>query len=83
MPTYEYACSACGAKMELVESIKSNPKKKCPKCKRMKLIRLISKGGQVIFKGTGWTRSEGYNRQRRAEMEREVSQKDCSGLTHG
>jgi len=83
MPTYEYLCSACDKRLELVESILSEPKKKCPACGKMKLIRLISKGGQVIFKGSGWTRIESYNRQRRAEMEREVSGKDCSGMTHG
>lgn len=83
MPIYEYQCLACGSKMELIESIKSNPRKKCPKCKRKKLIRLISKGAGVIFKGTGWTRTKEYDRKRNADMENEVSHKDCSGLTHG
>jgi len=82
MPTYEYQCSACDAKMEFVESIKSHPRKICPICKRSKLIRLISKGTSVIFKGTGWTRSPEYNRKRRIDMEKEVSEKDCSGMTH-
>ena len=82
MPVYEYFCSDCDVKMELVENIKSNPKKKCPKCGKMKLIRLISKGANVIFKGNGWTRTEDYNRHRRTEMEQEVSEKDCSKMTH-
>ena len=83
IPIYEYVCNACGTKLEIIHSIKSSPKKKCPKCDKMKLIRLISKGACIIFKGKGWTRTESYNRQRRAEMEREVSGKDCSEMTHG
>ena len=83
MPTYEYQCLACGEKFEFVENINSNPKKKCPKCKRKKLQRLISRGVGVIFKGSGFTRSKQYNIDRRNDMEREVSEKDCSGLTHG
>lgn len=83
MPIYEYQCNACGAKFEFVESIKSNPRKKCPKCKRRKLIRLISKGASVIFKGTGWTRTDEYNRKQNTDMERQVSEKDCKGMTHG
>ena len=30
------------------------PLKKCPKCKKRSLIRLIGKGGGVIFKGSGF-----------------------------
>lgn len=83
MPTYEYICNSCGAKMEFVESIKSNPRRKCPECKRRKLQKLISKGGNVIFKGQGWTRTREYEIEQRNDMERQVSKKDCSGMTHG
>lgn len=83
MPTYEYQCNGCGAKMEFVESIKSNPRKKCPQCKRRKLTRLVSKGASVIFKGTGWTRSNEYSKARGIDMENQVSEKDCREMTHG
>lgn len=73
MPTYEYICNACGAKMEFLESIKSNPRKKCPQCKRRKLQRLISGGAGIIFKGNGWWRSINYINQKAQE----------EGLIHG
>lgn len=60
IPTYEYKCTACKKKLELVESIKAKPKKKCLKCGKMKLKRLISGGGGVIFKGDGFYRSVNY-----------------------
>ncbi len=54
MPTYEYACTACGHEFELFESIKAAPTKNCPKCKKAKAQRRISGGGGLIFKGSGF-----------------------------
>ena len=54
MPTYEYQCDNCNYTFELLQSIKTSPKKKCPKCKKMKLKRLIGAGSGIIFKGTGF-----------------------------
>lgn len=54
MPTYEYECSACGHEFEQFESIKALPTKNCPKCGRSKAKRLISGGGGLIFKGSGF-----------------------------
>lgn len=64
MPTYEYACAACGHKFEEFQSIKAEPIKKCPQCKKNKVQRLISAGAGFIFKGSGFYetdyRSEAY-----------------------
>lgn len=54
MPTYEYACEACGHKFEEFQSIKAKPIKKCPKCGQNKVQRLISGGAGFIFKGSGF-----------------------------
>lgn len=67
MPTYEYRCeneecrhSAAANPAEIFHSIMDEPKKKCPACGKNTLIRLISGGGGVIFKGDGWCKSIGY-----------------------
>jgi len=64
MPTYEYACSACGHQFEEFQSIKAKPLTKCPVCKKKKVKRLISAGAGFIFKGSGFYitdyRSESY-----------------------
>jgi putative FmdB family regulatory protein len=64
MPTYEYACSACGHQFEEFQSIKSKPLTTCPSCKNKKVKRLISAGAGFIFKGSGFYitdyRSESY-----------------------
>jgi putative FmdB family regulatory protein len=53
MPTYEYECLACKHKFEILQSITSKPKTKCPKCGK-KLKKLISRPAGFIFKGAGF-----------------------------
>jgi len=54
MPTYEYACEACGHRFEEFQSIKAKSLTTCPVCKKKKLKRLISGGAGFIFKGSGF-----------------------------
>jgi len=71
MPTYEYACRACGHEFELFQSMTAPVKKKCPECGKLKLERLIGTGAGVIFKGSGFYetdyRSESYKKAAEAE----------------
>ncbi len=60
MPTYEYACPTCGI-VEAFQSIKEPALTKCPCCKKAKVQRMISSGGGVIFKGSGFWETD-YNR---------------------
>lgn len=58
MPTYNYACDACGFGFEREQRISEDPIKKCPKCGKAKARRMIS-AGNFILKGGGWY-SDGY-----------------------
>ena len=64
MPTYDYVCDACGHEFELFQSITAGVKRKCPECARLKLRRLIGPGAAIMFKGSGFYktdyRSESY-----------------------
>jgi len=66
MPTYDYVCDGCGHAFELFQSMTENVKKTCPKCKKPKLRRLIGAGGAIVFKGSGFYktdyRSESYKK---------------------
>ena len=66
MPTYEYRCEACSHQLEEFQSIKAAPLVKCPECGKKKLVRLISGGAAIVFKGSGFYqtdyRSDSYNR---------------------
>ncbi len=58
MPTYEYRCNACDNKWDEFQSIKAVPTKKCPKCRKAKAERIISAGGGIIFKGSGFYQTD-------------------------
>jgi putative FmdB family regulatory protein len=66
MPTYDYVCDGCGHAFELFQSMTDAVKKTCPKCKKKKLRRLIGAGGAIVFKGSGFYktdyRSESYKK---------------------
>ncbi|GMO59508.1 MAG: zinc ribbon domain-containing protein [Termitinemataceae bacterium] len=53
MPTYEYKCKKCNDEFEIFQSMMEEPLKICPKCSG-EVMRLISGGGGVIFKGGGF-----------------------------
>jgi len=71
MPTYDYRCDACEHQFELFQSISAKPEKKCPQCGRRKLRRLIGPGAAIVFKGSGFYktdyRSESYKKAAAAE----------------
>jgi len=71
MPTYDYVCHACDHQFELFQSIMAAPERKCPECGRRKLRRLIGPGGAIVFKGSGFYktdyRSESYKKAAASE----------------
>jgi len=81
MPTYDYRCKACDAELEIFQSMKDRPKKKCPECGKNALERLIGMGAGVIFKGGGFYetdyRSESYKKA--AEADKPKSEKADKG----
>ena len=54
MPTYEYACRACGHEFEKFQSMTDEPVKVCPSCRKWQVRRKIGMGAGLIFKGSGF-----------------------------
>ncbi|MBI2819717.1 MAG: zinc ribbon domain-containing protein [Acidobacteria bacterium] len=52
MPLYEYQCTACGHRFEVIQKFSDQPIQKCPKCGKA-VERLVSSPA-IQFKGTGW-----------------------------
>ena len=52
MPTYEYACRACGEHLEVVQSFSDDALTVCEACGG-ELRKVFSAAG-LIFKGSGW-----------------------------
>ncbi len=57
MPTYGYECRKCGHQFERFQSIMAAPLKTCPKC-RGKVARMLTTGGGLIFKGSGFYQTD-------------------------
>ena len=58
MPTYDYVCDGCGHAFELFQSMTDSVKKTCPECGKKKLRRLIGVGGAIVFKGSGFYKTD-------------------------
>ncbi len=54
MPTYDYHCQACGHRFELFQSIVSDPVTDCPVCGKPEVVRVVTGGSGLIFKGSGF-----------------------------
>jgi putative FmdB family regulatory protein len=52
VPIYEYRCTKCGHRFEVIQKVSDTPISKCEKCKG-KAERLISSPA-IQFKGSGW-----------------------------
>jgi putative FmdB family regulatory protein len=78
MPTYDYVCDGCGHAFELFQSMTDGVKKTCPKCKKKKLRRLIGAGGAIVFKGSGF-----YKTDYRSESYKKGAAADSGGKSEG
>jgi putative FmdB family regulatory protein len=56
MPTYEYACVACGHEFEAFQSFSDSALTECPECKG-ELRKVYSNVG-VVFKGSGFYKTD-------------------------
>jgi len=56
MPTYEYACKACGEHLEVVQSFKDNALTDCPACGGP--LRKVFGNIGVAFKGSGFYKTD-------------------------
>jgi putative FmdB family regulatory protein len=53
MPLYEYECSVCGRRFELIQRFADPPVETCTACGQGPVHKLLS-APAVHFKGTGW-----------------------------
>jgi putative FmdB family regulatory protein len=53
MPMYEYECTACGHRFELIRKFSDPPIDECPNCGESNVQKLVSSPA-IQFKGTGW-----------------------------
>jgi putative FmdB family regulatory protein len=59
VPTYQYACTECGERLEVVQKFTDDPLTVCSACGG-KLRKLFSAVG-IVFKGSGFYRTDSRN----------------------
>lgn len=57
MPTYEYTCSACDTKHDIVQKMTDPTLTECPSCGQQTLRKVFG-GVGVVFKGSGFYRTD-------------------------
>ena len=71
MPTYEYRCTTCGGRFEASQPITADPLTECKLCGSATVERVISSGGGLLFKGSGFYttdyRSSAYKQDAKKE----------------
>lgn len=78
MPTYEYRCRICSHQFDDFHKISEEPKKLCPKCGHETLQRGPGGGVGLIFKGSGFYKTE-YAPTKAPELPMETSTKASGG----
>ena len=63
MPTYAYACTECEHRFEIVQSFIDDSLTECPKCDGR--LRKVFNAVGVVFKGSGFYRTDSRNDMRR------------------
>ena len=68
MPTYEYACKACGEHLEVVQSFKDDALTECPNCGGE--LRKVFGSIGIVFKGSGFYKNDSRTTHRATEAGR-------------
>jgi len=63
MPIYEYECSQCAHRIEVLQKISDAPLQDCPECNQPSLRKLVS-AASFRLKGTGWYETDFKNKDK-------------------
>ena len=66
MPIYEYECTQCGHRSEVLQKISDAPLTVCSNCQHESLQKLVSAAGFQL-KGTGWYATDFRNKGKKPE----------------
>jgi putative FmdB family regulatory protein len=56
LPTYEYACTACGHRLEAVQKFSDDPLTECPECGSA--LRKVYGAVGIVLKGSGFYKTD-------------------------
>ena len=71
MPTYQYACTSCEERLEVVQKFTDDPLSRCPECGG-RLRKLFSPVG-IVFKGSGFYRNDSRGSSAKPAMDKQLN----------
>jgi putative FmdB family regulatory protein len=77
VPTYQYACTDCGDRSEVVQRFTDDPRTVCIACGG-KLRKIFSPVG-IVFKGSGFYRNDSRNGSSTVSAGKDSAGKDSAG----
>jgi putative FmdB family regulatory protein len=64
LPTYEYACTACGHRLEAVQKFTDDPLTECPECGAA--LRKVFGAPGIVLKGSGFYKTDSRAQDKRS-----------------
>jgi putative FmdB family regulatory protein len=77
VPTYQYACTACGERLEAVQKFTDDPLTVCDECGGQ--LRKVYSAVGIVFKGSGFYRTDSRNGSGAKEKQANGSGDSSSG----
>jgi putative FmdB family regulatory protein len=79
VPTYQYACTACGEPLEAVQSFTDAPLTECPACGGA--LRKVFSAVGVVFKGSGFYKTDSRKGTSGGESKTDAAKTETSAKT--
>jgi putative FmdB family regulatory protein len=58
LPIYDYRCSSCGQRTEVIHGIHESGPRFCPNCGAEGTLRKAITSPAILFKGSGWAKKD-------------------------
>jgi len=81
VPTYSYRCADCGEAFDIVQSFTDDALTVCPRCEG--LLRKVYNSVGVVFKGSGFYRTDSRGKDGKATKSTSASPSESSSSTSG
>ncbi len=76
MPTYEYACTACGHRLDAVQKFSDDPLTVCPECGGA--LRKVYGAVGIVLKGSGFYKNDSRTGGSGSAAKKDADSKDSS-----
>ena len=81
MPLYEYECTKCGERLEILQKISDPPYSRCPKCGGQ--MRKLLSAPAIQFKGSGFYKTDYAKSESKSEQSESKAESKTEAKSDG